>query len=125
MVRAALTLQNERRSHDASLSREDQRIALEAKRLRDTTDASQIEIEVNAVRLAREHGAQFAGLISTFFDKLTSPNSAHRELALMAISGFIETDELKAILDKMFDPPKDLSAKGVIATSSAGTPPER
>jgi hypothetical protein len=58
------------------------------------------------VRLARERGAQLANLIHTFFDELTSPNSAHRELALLAMSEFIDTNELKAFLDQSFEPPK-------------------
>jgi hypothetical protein len=56
--------------------------------------------------LAREHGVQFANLINTFFDKLSSTNAAQRQLALSAIAGFVEVDELERFLAERFDPPK-------------------
>ncbi len=105
-LQAALkaTEQDLQQSHQfATLGREDQRIELERERLRRTTDASEIEIEVSAVKLAREHGTLFANLMHTFFDRLSSPNAAHRELAIMALSDFVEAEQLRTFLAKLFD----------------------
>ena len=90
----------------ATLGREDQRIELEKERLRRTTDASEIEIEVSAVKLAREHSSMFANLMHTFFDRLSSPNAAHRELAILALSEFVEEEQLRTFLAKLFDSPE-------------------
>lgn len=109
MFQAALRTrdhEHQRSSQVASLGREDRRIEIERDRLRQTTDASEIDIEVSAVRLAREHGVQFANLINTFFDKLSSANVAHRELALLAISGFVEVDGLEKFLTEKFETAK-------------------
>jgi hypothetical protein len=97
-----------RASQEAALGREDQRIRIERNRLRQTTNASEIEIQVSAVKLAREHGVQLANLINMFFDKLTSTNAAHRKLALYAISGVVADDvvDLEKYLAEAFDAPK-------------------
>ncbi|WP_076999680.1 hypothetical protein [Variovorax sp. KK3] len=90
----------------ATLSREDQRIELERERLRRTTGASDIDIEVSAVKLAREHGSTVANLVHTFFDRLSSPNLAQRELAILALSEFVGAEELRALLAELFDSPQ-------------------
>jgi hypothetical protein len=108
-ARKILDLESQQSHQEASLTREDRRIDIERARLGQMDGASQIEIEVEAIKLAREHGMQCATLIHTFFEKLTSSDNTHRELALMAIASFVDTQDLETFLQKKFEPPKSPS----------------
>ena len=90
--------EHQKSSQHASLSREDQRIDTERRRLQETTNASALEIEVAVARLGREHEAEVAKLIHLYFEKLTSEQDVHRELALQALSEFVDVKSLRKLL---------------------------
>jgi hypothetical protein len=121
-VMKALDRQRLADSEAASLSRQDRHILLEKARLQQTTDASQLEIEVTAIRLAREQGVQFANLVHVFFERLTSPNAGHRKLALFALQDFFEDSEdfERFLTEKFAAKPTD----GATPTASATALPE-
>lgn len=112
--------EHQKSSQEATLGREDQRIALERERLRSTTNASEIDIQVQATRLAREHGLQFANMVNMFFDKLSSADPAHRQLAVLAMSAFVDVDEFEKFLNEKFNPPAPDAQARDGATAPAG-----
>lgn len=96
---AKRNLEHEQSTQNNILSREDQKIETERRRLKQQTDASDLEIEIAATRMVREHEAEAAKLIHLFFDRLTSEQAIHRELALQALSGSVDVDAIRATLN--------------------------
>ena len=114
-------LEHQRSAQHASLTREDQKIATERQRLRQQTDASDLEIEVAIARLARERDAEVARLVHLFFDHLTSDNAVHRELALGALSEFVDAEAVRKTLAPT--PPATVATSGapVIPSVASGS----
>ncbi|RZI44253.1 hypothetical protein EGT07_02170 [Herbaspirillum sp. HC18] len=94
----ALTREHQTKSQQATLSREDQKIDNEVARLRHAALTSDFETELAAIRLVRERESEAAKLIHTFLPQLTGESDRDRQLALFALSEYVDIDALKRVL---------------------------
>jgi hypothetical protein len=86
-----------RASQEHDLSLETIRIDHERRRLRQQTNASELEIELAATRLAREQQLEQAKLVHLFSDRFLSEREPDRAFALFAISSFVDTNIIKRL----------------------------
>ncbi len=97
---AALNLQHSASQsasgQDFTLSLEEKRIAVEREKLLKESDTRGIEIRIAAEKLVHEKQVEEAKLIHLYFDRLI-PESPGRELALVALSAFID----KSVIERL------------------------
>ena len=86
---------NRGRKHDNQI--EDRRLKQAQEQLRRTTDLSEREIEQTAWKIVHDQKIEEAKLLHLYFDKLVSSNDREQELALYAISAFVDASVIERI----------------------------
>lgn len=95
----AATQSHKTGSDQATLSREDRKIDNEVARLRQAALSASLELEVTAIRLVRERESEAAKLIHMYLPQLSGASERDRQIALFALSGYVDAEALQKVLD--------------------------